>query len=184
MIEKKNKTILGIDPGSNFMGFGIIEYNKQNLKLIFYDVLIISKNDNQFKKLKVIFDYCINIIEKYNPDEISLESTFFGKNVQSMIKLGRAQGIAISAGIYKNIPIFEYAPLKIKKALTGRGSSSKEQVAKMVMRFLNTEIKYKYIDCMDALAVAICHSMQNNLLLERSYSSWKDFLNKKNINTK
>ena len=180
----KVKIILGIDPGTNVMGYGLIKVEGSELTLIEFSDISLKKYDDHYLKLKYIFSGLTQIIEKYNPDEISLESTFFGKNVQSMIKLGRAQGIAISAGIYKNIPIFEYAPLKIKKALTGRGSSSKEQVAKMVMRFLNTEIKYKYIDCMDALAVAICHSMQNNLFLERSYSSWKDFLNKKNINTR
>ena len=176
-----NKIILGIDPGTNNMGIGIIGITGNNLSLIAMDLLKTEKIDNHAVKLKKIFDTVLRTIDHFHPDELAIESQFFGKNVQSMLKLGRAQGVAIAAALYRDIPIFEYSPRKIKQSITGRGNASKEQVAAMLMRMLNMKNIPDYLDISDAIAVAACHFFQksnNKLDSDEHYSGWKAFISK------
>jgi crossover junction endodeoxyribonuclease RuvC len=173
-----DKIILGIDPGTNIMGYGIIHQERTNLKLIHLDIIKLSKESNQALKLKKIFEKTLSIIHMYKPDELAIEAPFFGKNVQSMLKLGRAQGVAMAAALYKDIPIFEYSPKKIKQSITGNGNASKEQVAAMLINLLKFKEMPKYLDATDGLAVAVCHYFQKGKTNSaKQYSSWKSFLN-------
>ena len=151
------KIILGIDPGTMVMGFGLIQQQGKNIHLICMDVVKLNKLENQALKLRMIFEKTLGIIEQYHPDELAIEAPFFGKNVQSMLKLGRAQGVAMAAALYRDLPIFEYAPRTIKQTITGNGSASKEQVSKMLQAMLKFEEVPKYFDATDALAAAVCH---------------------------
>ena len=171
------KIILGIDPGTTIMGYGIISVKGENVSLIDFDDFSLKKLDNHYLKLKKIFSSLSLIIEKYNPDEIAIEAPFFGKNVQSMLKLGRAQGVAMAAALYREIPIFEYAPKKIKLAITGKGTSSKIQVAAMLKSLLNLNEIPSQLDASDGLAAAVCHYLQkNNAKSTKDYSSWKSYI--------
>ena len=176
----KNKKILGIDPGTNLMGFGLIEAIGQKITLIELDILILEKIKDPNLKLKKIYEKTSFLIETYKPNELAIEAPFFGKNVQSMLKLGRAQGVAMVAGANYNMPIFEYAPKKIKLAVTGKGQSSKEQVASMLMYMLNIKKKPKYLDSTDGLAVAVCHALQNNPSSnkKKEVKNWAEFIKK------
>ena len=173
---ESNKIILGLDPGTNIMGYGLIQLSKNNLELIQCGVLNLQKHSDHTIKLKLIFESVNKLIKEYKPDEISIESPFFGKNVQSMLKLGRAQGVAMVAGKINGIKITEYAPRKIKQSVTGNGNASKEQLSQMIKKILKLKgnINKKY-DAMDALGVAICHCYQksNN---ESPKKSWKKFI--------
>ena len=177
----KDKIILGIDPGTIIMGYGIlfIEANKPRLDAM--GVLKLNKFDDHYLRLRQIFDRVTQLVDSYHPDELAIESPFFGKNVQSMLKLGRAQGAAISAALHRDVPIFEYAPLKIKMAITGNGQASKEQVAGMLQRILHIsdENMLPQLDATDGLAAAFCHYLETNRpKFEKSYSGWKDFIAK------
>ena len=141
-------------------------------------VINLTKLSSHELKLKKIFDRTLNLIDEYKPDELAIEAPFFGKNVQSMLKLGRAQGVAMSAGLYRNIPIFEYAPKKIKMAITGKGTSSKQQVASMLKSILNITEMPKNLDASDGLAAAVCHHFQRHDNKSTSYSNWKSFIQK------
>ena len=173
---QKSKIIIGIDPGTTVMGYGVIEVTGQLIRVIQYGVIHLKKYDNHALKLKKIFDRVSSIIEEYHPDEMALEAPFFGKNVQSMLKLGRAQGVAMAAALARDIPITEYAPLKVKQAVTGKGKASKEQVADMVMRLLNIKDLPEMLDATDALGVALCHHFQGGRDTARP-TSWKAFIN-------
>lgn len=151
------KIILGIDPGTMVMGFGLIQQQGKAMSLICMDVVKLNKLENQALKLRMIFERTLGIIDQYHPDELAIEAPFFGKNVQSMLKLGRAQGVAMAAALYRDLPIFEYAPRTIKQTITGNGSASKEQVSKMLQAMLKFEEMPKYFDATDALAAAVCH---------------------------
>ena len=153
-----DRIILGIDPGTNVMGYGIISITKNNPRLIVMGVLLLNKYDSHYLRLKKIYEKVISVIDQYNPDELAIEAPFFGKNVQSMLKLGRAQGVAITAALSRDIPIHAYAPLKIKMAITGNGKASKEQVADMMRRFLKIPdaLMPKHLDATDGLAAAYC----------------------------
>ena len=180
-----DKIILGIDPGTNILGFGIIGIKKNELSIITSGVIRLSKLSNHELKLKSIFEKVSELIEKYLPDEVAIEAPFFGKNVQSMLKLGRAQGVAMAAVLIKDIPIQEYSPRKIKKSITGNGASSKEQVAQMLQTILKMKELPKLLDATDGLAAALCHFYQsNNIGGEKNYSNWKSFVkqNPKRIN--
>lgn len=173
--RKEEKIILGLDPGTSVMGYGLIIYTNRKLQVLQFGVIHLSKYKDHELKLKKIYERIITLIDEFHPDEVALEAPFFGKNVQSMLKLGRAQGVAMAAALSRDIPIKEYAPKKIKQAVTGNGNASKEQVAHMLMREFNfTEIP-KLLDATDALAVALTHHYQggNN---NRSNKSWKAFL--------
>lgn len=175
MVER---IILGIDPGTNLMGYGVIRAVGNKAEFVQMGVLDIRKVGDTYMKLKAVYDKVIELVETYLPDEFAIESQFFGKNVQSMLKLGRAQGVAIAAALQRDLPIAEYAPLKIKMSITGNGAASKEQVASMLQRQLNIpgEAMEKHLDATDALGVALCHFYQiNRPVPEKHFNSWKDF---------
>jgi crossover junction endodeoxyribonuclease RuvC len=174
------KIILGIDPGTVILGYGIIKVNANNIHYLHCDVIKLDTSEDHTLRLKQIFETLTKIIEKYLPDELAIEAPFFGKNVQSMLKLGRAQGVAMAAALQKQIPVTEYSPRKIKQSITGNGNSSKEQLAAMVQRLLNLEEIPEYYDSTDALSVAICHHFQSgigkNIKKKGSYTGWKSFI--------
>ncbi len=160
MISKKqiiDKVILGIDPGTQILGFGVIHILNKTVHYKDMGVLNLKSYKDHFVTLKVIMSEITKLIELYNPDELAIEAPFYGKNPQVMLKLGRAQGAAIAAALQKDIPIFEYAPRSIKLSITGKGAASKEQVAIMVQKLLNINSEQKYLDATDALAIALCH---------------------------
>lgn len=176
---KKEKIILGIDPGTNITGYGVIRASGLKPEMITIGVIDLSKYDDHYLKLKHIFDRITGIIDEYHPDELAIEAPFYGKNVQSMLKLGRAQGAAISAALSRSLPIFEYAPRKIKMSITGQGAASKEQVAAMLVNMLKFKDQGMVLDATDGLAAALCHFFQSNKPSgQKTYSSWKDFINK------
>ncbi len=171
----KEKIILGLDPGTNVMGYGIICIKGSTISLLQYGVIHLNKYAGHELKLKKIFERVLNLLDEYHPDEVALEAPFFGKNVQSMLKLGRAQGVAMAAALYREIPIIEYAPKKVKQSVTGNGNASKEQVARMLMTLLTIKELPKLLDATDALAVAVCHYYQKGALKSKS-KSWESFL--------
>lgn len=173
-----DKIILGIDPGTNVMGYGVISINKRSLQLISAGVIELNKISDHHLKLRKIFERTIGLIDEYHPDELAIEAPFFGKNVQSMLKLGRAQGVAIAAALSRTMPVFEYSPKKIKQSITGNGNASKEQVAGMLQTLLNFSEMPKFLDATDGLAAALCHHFQNSneAVKSKSYSGWKTFL--------
>jgi crossover junction endodeoxyribonuclease RuvC len=172
-----DKIILGIDPGTTIMGYGLIHIKGKNMGLLQMGVLHLAKLSSHELKLKRIFERTLAMIDEYKPDELAVEAPFFGKNVQSMLKLGRAQGVAMAAGLYRDIPIFEYSPKKIKKAITGNGNASKEQVAAMLKSLLTIKEMPKHLDATDGLAAAVCHFFQRDVGLKgKSYTGWKAFL--------
>lgn len=172
------KIILGIDPGTTVMGFGIISVKGSKMELVSIHELVLKKYPNHETKLKYIFERTLALIDEFHPDEVALEAPFFGKNVQSMLKLGRAQGVAMAASLYRDIPITEYSPKKVKMAITGNGNASKEQVAGMLKNLLDLkEFPTKYLDASDGLAVAVCHYFNSGKAEStKSYSSWDSFL--------
>lgn len=170
------KIILGVDPGTNIMGYGLILIEKEQLSLIQYGVIHLSKYDDHAIKLNKIFERVIQLIDEYHPDFLAIEAPFYGKNIQSMLKLGRAQGVAIAAAISRQVPIQEYAPKKIKQSVTGNGNASKEQVAAMLCMLLKIKEAPKLLDATDALAVALCHHYQNGKSSEPKAKGWGDFL--------
>ena len=176
------KIIVGIDPGTNIMGYGILKVKDGKAQMVTMGIIDLRKFGDAYLKLGHIFERVTGIIESYLPDELAIEAPFFGKNVQSMLKLGRAQGVAIAAAIERGVPIHEYAPMKIKMALTGNGTASKEQVAGMLQRLLripDSEMG-KFMDATDALAAAYCHFLQMGRPESNAphYKGWKDFVNK------
>lgn len=174
---QQEKVILGIDPGTNVMGYGIIQTKGKSMTLVSMGVIHLGKYEGYALKLKIIFDRVSAIINEYKPDEMALEAPFFGKNVQSMLKLGRAQGVAMAAGLAKEVPITEYSPRKIKQSITGSGSASKEQVAAMLQSILKYKESPKYLDATDGLAAAVCHFFQNGHQKEgKNYSGWSAFV--------
>lgn len=176
---KKDRIILGIDPGTNIMGYGLIHQKGNKIEMITMGVLKLAAYSNHPMKLKKIFERTLALIDEYKPDEMSLEAPFFGKNVQSMLKLGRAQGVAMAAGLYRDVAIFEYAPRKIKMAITGKGTASKEQVAAMLKQLLYLKEEAESLDATDGLAAAVCHFLQKNPSAEgKSYTGWKSFVSK------
>ena len=179
MSKLKDKVILGIDPGTNVLGYGVIHIQGKNVKMEAMGVIDLRKCADAYLKLGRIYQRVQGIIDAYLPDELAIEAPFFGKNVQSMLKLGRAQGVAIAAAISRDVPIHEYAPLKIKQAITGNGAASKEQVAEMLKRLLSIkeESMLPYMDATDALAAAYCHYLQISRpqLASGGAKSWKDF---------
>ncbi len=200
---KNDKIILGIDPGTNIMGYGAIHLLGKEIKLLGAGIISLQKIKDHPLKLKRIFEGTIELIELHKPDELAIEAPFFGKNVQSMLKLGRAQGVAIAAAIVRGIPVFEYSPKKIKHSITGNGNASKEQVAAMLGKILSQPktgktfdfSELRYLDATDALGAAVCHYFQFNMLKireqtfpkfgtlkknnsgsKKKFSGWKSFL--------
>ncbi len=175
----KDGIILGIDPGTTIMGYGLIKVENNKARMLAIGVLDLKKYTDHYQKLQRIFARCLSLIEEFEPNALAIEAPFFGKNVQSMLKLGRAQGAAIAAALYRDIPIFEYAPLKIKMALTGSGAASKEQVAAMLQRVLNlssADMSHK-LDATDGLAAAYCHFLQQQSPISAlKKSSWDTYI--------
>lgn len=176
----KERIILGIDPGTQVMGYGLLKVVNNKPQLLAMGILQLNKYDDHYLKLRRIFERVTSLIDEFLPDELAIEAPFFGKNVQSMLKLGRAQGVAMAAGLTRDIPIFEYAPLKIKMSITGNGKAAKEQVAYMLQNYLKIpdENMLPQLDATDGLAAAVCHYFQtNNPTADKKFNSWKDFAN-------
>ena len=177
-MKLEDQIILGIDPGTNIMGFGLIKVEKSQMELLQMHELQLKKFDNHYLKLRQIFARTLGIIEEYHPDQIAIESPFFGKNVQSMLKLGRAQGVAMAAGLFREVPITEYSPKKIKMAITGNGNASKEQVAKMLQSLFKIKELPKSLDATDGLAAAVCHFFnQGRPEKSKTYTGWQAYIN-------
>ncbi|HLG02319.1 MAG TPA: crossover junction endodeoxyribonuclease RuvC [Bacteroidia bacterium] len=176
--NQKDKVILGIDPGTNIMGFGVIHILNRKMQMRDLGVIRMEKIGDPAGKLKAIFENTLALVDKHLPDEFAIESPFFGKNVQSMLKLGRAQGVAIAAALIRNIPVFEYSPKKIKMSITGNGNASKEQVAIMLQQLLILQELPDFLDATDGLATAVCHHFQNGQAggNGKKYGSWNSFL--------
>ncbi|PSK97934.1 crossover junction endodeoxyribonuclease RuvC [Cecembia rubra] len=173
----KEKIILGIDPGTNIMGYGLILVEGNKYSIIQFGVIHLKKYSGHELKLKKIFERITGLIDEYHPDAVALEAPFYGENVQSMLKLGRAQGVAMAAALAREIPIAEYSPKKVKQSVTGNGNSSKEQVAEMLKTLLHIKEIPKLLDATDALAVALCHHFHDGRLQTRGRSAgWKAFL--------
>jgi crossover junction endodeoxyribonuclease RuvC len=176
----KKRIILGIDPGTIVLGYGIIEVEKQKITLLSMGVIQLSKYEDPLQKLKIIYEKIHGLIDNYQPEACAIEAPFFGKNVQSMLKLGRAQGVAIAAALTKNLTVCEYSPKKIKQSITGNGNASKEQVAAMLQQLIKFEIQPKFLDATDGLAAAVCHHFQSGTPTTAGgkLSGWDDFLKK------
>lgn len=172
---------MGIDPGTQVMGYGILRVINNKPQMEAMGVLELNKHEDHYLRLARIYARTLSLIEEYLPDELAIEAPFYGKNVQSMLKLGRAQGVAMAAALARDVPICEYAPLKIKMSITGNGRASKEQVAYMLQQILKIPDKnmLSQLDASDGLAAALCHFYQSGSVEKaNSYKSWKDFVNK------
>jgi crossover junction endodeoxyribonuclease RuvC len=180
-LTNTDDVLLGIDPGTNLLGYGVIQVTRGKAQLKALGVIDLRKVGDSYAKLGRIFERVSGLIASFHPSEMAIESPFYGKNVQSMLKLGRAQGVAIAAAMEGGLTVHEYAPRKIKMALTGNGNASKEQVASMLQKILkiNSESMVPYLDATDALAAAYCHFMQRGIKMESAgYHDWKDFVKK------
>lgn len=176
-----DKIIMGVDPGTNVLGYGILGIKGKKAEMIALGVIELSKFESHYLRLKRIYDRILSLVEQYLPDEMAIEAPFFGKNVQSMLKLGRAQGVAMAAALARDVPITEYEPRKIKMAITGTGAASKEQVREMLKRILNIKESQllPQLDSTDALAAAVCHFYESTRpVINAGKSSWKDFIAK------
>jgi crossover junction endodeoxyribonuclease RuvC len=178
-----DKIVLGIDPGTNIMGYGVVGLKGKEFNLVSIGIIRLDKLEDHALKLKHIFERVTGLINSYTPDELAIEAPFYGKNVQSMLKLGRAQGVAIAAALMREIPIFEYQPRKIKLSITGSGNSTKEQVADMLQRLLNFQEMPSHLDATDGLAAAMCHIFQANPRgfgaksgMKKAGSGWEKFV--------
>lgn len=179
-VRDYERVIIGIDPGTNVMGYGILGVNGKKPAVVAMGVVKLSKFESHYLRLKRIYDRVLDLCSQYLPDELAIEAPFFGKNVQSMLKLGRAQGVAMAAALARDIPITEYEPRKIKMVITGNGASSKEQVQEMLRRILSIprENLLPELDATDALAAALCHFYESGKPAVAKASSWKDFIAK------
>jgi crossover junction endodeoxyribonuclease RuvC len=180
-LQNKSKIILGIDPGTVIMGFGLICVTNKEIQLQEMGVLKLPPGSDAYERLEKIYHRVSELISLYQPDCFAIEAPFFGKNVQSMLKLGRAQGVAIAAAMQAGLTVNEYSPKKVKLSITGNGNASKEQVLKMLQRMLNFTDEPKYFDATDALSVAVCHHFQDNPLIKsggKKIKDWSDFVNK------
>lgn len=176
-MEQLEHTILGIDPGTNVMGYAVLHTHTRNSDIITLDVVRMSKLPDQTSKLKLIYDSTLQLISTYHPDILSIEEPFYGKNPQSMLKLGRAQGVVIGACLHAGMEIYTYPPRRIKQAITGKGSASKEQVATMLHHMYDFVNESHLLDATDALAAAVCHHLQNRISFGNSRSnSWASFI--------
>lgn len=180
-LKQYDKIIIGIDPGTNVMGYGILGIKAKKTIMIAMGVLSLSKFESHYLRLRRIYDRVLSLVEQYLPDEMAIEAPFFGKNVQSMLKLGRAQGVAMAAALSRQIPITEYEPRKIKMAITGNGAASKEQVQEMLRRILDIprENLLPQLDATDALAAALCHFYETQRpQIEKGCKSWSEYIKK------
>ena len=174
-LPPQERILLGIDPGTTVMGYGVIQQKQQQLSVVQYGVIHLHRYTTHALKLQKIFERVLGLVDDFHPDEVALEAPFYGKNVQSMLKLGRAQGVAMAAALIRDIPITEYAPRRIKQAVTGQGQASKEQVARMLVSMLQLKKMPELLDASDALAVAVCHAYRG-VPTEAQPTSWKQFV--------
>lgn len=178
MNPQTERIILGIDPGTTVMGYGVIKVQKDQLTMLTCGVIQLHKYTDYVVKLKRIFDRTLSLIEEFHPDEMAIEAQFFGKNVQSMLKLGRAQGVSIAAALSRDLSVEEYQPRKVKQSVCGNGNASKEQVAAMIQTLLKLKEIPKELDATDGLAIAICHYFQTRMAGTATQGkSWKAFIN-------
>lgn len=178
--QKNSKIILGIDPGTLVMGFGIIAIQGNKIQLVEMNVLKLQSKKDHYERLQIIHKKVEDLIIQHQPGQFVIEAPFFGKNVQSMLKLGRAQGVAIAAAMSAGLPVTEYSPRKVKQSITGNGNADKDQVWKMLQRLLDLEAKPQYYDATDALAVAVCHYFQQNTVvsaMDKKVKGWEAFIN-------
>ena len=179
-MNPQSKIILGIDPGTVVMGYAVVVTNSSEIKLLHMDVLKLFSEKDTYQRLEIIHSKICELIKLYKPTMFAIEAPFFGKNVQSMLKLGRAQGVAIAAAMQASVPVTEYSPKKVKQSITGNGNSTKEQVFKMLQQLMQIEEEPHYLDATDALAVALCHhySASSGIVIEKkSFKGWEDFIN-------
>ena len=176
--KAKERIIMGIDPGTAVMGYGLLKEVRTQIELISLGIVKLDHLDDHPLKLQRIFEKTVALIDEYNPDCLAIEAPFYGKNIQVMLKLGRAQGVAMAAALSRNLPIFEYSPRKIKQSITGNGNSGKEQVSAMLQSLLRFKETPEFLDATDGLAVAVCHSFQRNTATSagKSYSGWGAFV--------
>ena len=174
-----DKIILGVDPGTQLLGYGVIAIEGKEAKMLTYGIVQLSKYKDIYQRLQYIFHRLSQVIQEYKPTDFAIESPFYGKNIQVMLKLGRAQGVAMAAALAKNLSIAEYTPRKVKQAITGNGNASKEQVAALALNILKIKTPPESFDATDALAVAMCHfyALQSPKI-SGGYTSWEDFINK------
>ena len=179
-MNPSSKIILGIDPGTVVMGYAVVHISRSEIKLLHMDVLKLINKQDSYQKLEVIFSRVCEVIKMYKPDTFAIEAPFYGKNVQSMLKLGRAQGVAIAAAMQASLPVTEYSPKKIKQSITGNGNSTKEQVFKMLQRIVQLDETPHFFDATDALAVALCHHYSTSSsfmhVQKKSFKGWGDFI--------
>ncbi len=178
---KREEIILGIDPGTLMMGYAIVTATAGKPKLVMMDVLKLGAQKDIYQRLQMIYRKVLTLIEEYKPTTFAIEAPFFGKNVQSMLKLGRAQGVAIAAAMQASLTVTEYSPRKVKQAVAGNGNAGKEQVWKMLQQLLHLTEQPAHFDATDALAVALCHYYQTSSVLsktEKQFSGWGDFVTK------
>ena len=178
-MNSSSKIILGIDPGTVVMGYAVVITKGSEIKLLHMDVLKLFAKQDTYQKLEIIFSKVSELIKTYQPDMFAIEAPFFGKNVQSMLKLGRAQGVAIAAAMQASLPVTEYSPKKVKQSITGNGNSTKEQVFKMLQRIIQLEEVPHFFDASDALAVALCHHYATASVVQikkKSFKGWADFI--------
>ena len=176
----ETKTIMGIDPGTIVMGYGVIEVTGQKIKLVSMGVVQLSKYEDHLDRLRVIAEKVKGLIEQYHPESCAIEAPFFGKNVQSMLKLGRAQGVCIATALIQGVGVTEYSPKKIKQSITGNGNATKEQVAAMLQQLCTFTLQPKFLDATDGLAAAVCHHYQSGSVTAgaggKKLSGWGDFV--------
>jgi len=180
-LQQSSRIILGIDPGTLNLGYSVLHVNGKVLKMITMDVVKLSSKKDMYERLQVIHQTMHDLIKEFSPRELAIEAPFFGKNVQSMLKLGRAQGIAIAVAMQCGMPVTEYSPKKIKQSITGNGNADKEQVWKMLQQILSLTAKHSSFDASDALAVAVCHHFQDNAAIPVTgvkSKGWEDFIKK------
>ena len=176
---KDSKRVIGVDPGTNILGFSIVDTNGKDFELVHIGVIRMAKMNSLQLKLEMLFNSLSDLIASYKPSEMAIEAPFYGKNVQSMLKLGRAQGVAIAAALRYQVKVAEYSPRKIKQSVTGNGNASKEQVSAMLGQILSLQLKNLELDATDALATALCHCYQENQLFgTRKYKDWASFVEK------
>lgn len=174
----RKQIIIGIDPGTQVTGYGVIASDGQKMELIVVGSIFMEKYDDHYDRLACIYDRILELIKQYKPDALAIEAPFYAKNVQSMLKLGRAQGVAMAAALTHKLPIFEYSPKSVKQSITGNGNASKEQVAAMLTHILNNKELPKQLDATDGLAVAVCHHFKLNTAIggKKQYNSWDAFI--------
>lgn len=190
MAHTKSIRIMGIDPGTNRMGYGVLDVDGNRLSCAAIGDIDLTKLPDAYAKLHHIFERVSGLIDEYQPDEVALEAPFYGENIQSMLKLGRAQGVAMAAALHKDLPVFEYAPRRIKQAITGQGGAAKEQIAAMLKSMLGISYNPKRLDATDGLAVALCHwfistspvnasnaaGNKPTCRTQRALNSWEEFV--------